>query len=33
LADPDIPADSRFFRKPLEAKVIIAEMRRMICDS
>jgi CheY-like chemotaxis protein len=30
LADIDLPADSRFFGKPLEAKVIIAQMRSMI---
>jgi len=30
LADLDIPADSRFFGKPLEAKVMIAQMRSMI---
>jgi CheY-like chemotaxis protein len=33
LADLDIPTDSRFFGKPLEAKVIIARMRSMICDA
>ncbi len=30
LANIDIPADSRFFGKPLEAKEMIAEMRNMI---
>ncbi|MGA7998155.1 MAG: response regulator [Bradyrhizobium sp.] len=30
LANIDIPADSRFFRKPLEAKEMIAEMQDMI---
>ena len=30
LADIDIPADSRFFGKPLEAKAMIAQMRSMI---
>ena len=30
LANIDIPADSRFFGKPLEAREIIAEMRDMI---
>ena len=30
LANIDIPADSRFFGKPLEAREIIAEMRNMI---
>src|ERR1700726_43380 len=29
-ANIDIPADSRFFGKPLEAKVMIAQMRSMI---
>jgi CheY-like chemotaxis protein len=29
-ANIDIPADSRFFGKPLEAKEMIAEMRNMI---
>jgi CheY-like chemotaxis protein len=29
-ASIDIPADSRFFGKPLEAKELIAEMRNMI---
>ena len=33
LADLDIPADSRFFGKPLEAKVMIAHMRSVICDA
>jgi CheY-like chemotaxis protein len=33
LADLNIPADSRFFGKPLEAKVMIARMRSMICDA
>jgi CheY-like chemotaxis protein len=31
LADLDIPLDSRFFGKPLEGKVMIAQMRSMIC--
>jgi CheY-like chemotaxis protein len=30
LANIDIPADSRFFRKPLEAKIMIAQMQSMI---
>ena len=30
LANIDIPADSRFFGKPLEAKKMIAEMQSMI---
>jgi CheY-like chemotaxis protein len=30
LPDIDIPADSRFFGKPLEAKAIIAEIQEMI---
>jgi CheY-like chemotaxis protein len=30
LPDIDIPADSRFFGKPLEAKEMIAEMQNMI---
>ena len=30
LANIDIPADSRFFGKPLDAKDLIAEMRSMI---
>jgi len=30
LANIDIPADSRFFGKPLEAREMIAEMRNMI---
>ena len=30
LANIDIPADSRFFGKPLEAKDLIAEMQSMI---
>ena len=30
LAKSDIPADSRFFGKPLEAKEMIAEMKEMI---
>jgi len=30
LADLDIPADSRFFCKPLEAKVVIAHMQSII---
>jgi CheY-like chemotaxis protein len=29
-ANTDIPAGSRFFGKPLEAKIMIAQMRRMI---
>jgi CheY-like chemotaxis protein len=33
LADLDIPSDSRFFGKPLEANVMIAQMRSMICDA
>jgi CheY-like chemotaxis protein len=33
LASNDIPADSRFFGKPLEAKEIIDEMRNMICHA
>ncbi len=32
-ADLDIPTNSRFFGKPLEAEVMIAQMRRMICDA
>src|SRR5256885_4198918 len=31
LPDLDIPLDSRFFGKPLEGKVMIAQMRSMIC--
>ena len=31
LPDLDIPHDSRFFGKPLEGKVMIAQMRSMIC--
>jgi CheY-like chemotaxis protein len=31
LADLELPADSRFFCKPLEAQVMIAQMRSMIC--
>src|SRR5437762_13654902 len=31
LASIDLPADSRFFGKPLEAKAMIAQMRSMIC--
>jgi CheY-like chemotaxis protein len=31
LTDLELPADSRFFGKPLEAKVMIAQMRSMIC--
>ena len=31
LANIDIPVGSRFFGKPLEAKVMIAQMRSMIC--
>src|SRR6195256_3252127 len=30
LADIDIPADSRFYGKPLEAKEMIAELQSMI---
>jgi CheY-like chemotaxis protein len=30
LANIDLPADSRFFRKPLVAKEMIAEMQNMI---
>jgi CheY-like chemotaxis protein len=30
MANIDIPADSRFFGKPLEAKEMIAEMQNMI---
>jgi CheY-like chemotaxis protein len=30
LAGPDIPANSRFFGKPLEAKLMIAQMQCMI---
>ena len=30
LAKSDIPADSRFFGKPLEAKEMIAEMQEML---
>ena len=30
LANSEIPADSRFFGKPLEAKEMIAEMQEMI---
>jgi hypothetical protein len=30
LADLDIPSDSRFFGKPLEAKVMIAQIQSMI---
>ena len=30
LANIDIPADSRFFGKPLEARELIAEMQNMI---
>jgi CheY-like chemotaxis protein len=33
LADLDIPLDSRFFGKPLEGKVMIAQMRSMICHA
>ena len=33
LADLNIPADSRFFGKPLEAKVMIAQMQSMIRDA
>src|SRR4051794_4768654 len=33
LPDLDIPLDSRFFGKPLEGKVMIAQMRSMICHS
>lgn len=31
LADLDLPADSRFYSKPLEPAVMIAQMRSMIC--
>ena len=31
LSDLELPAESRFFGKPLEAEVMIAQMRRMIC--
>ena len=31
LPDLDIPLDSRFFGKPLEGNVMIAQMRSMIC--
>src|SRR5215218_6714432 len=31
LPDIDIPLDSRFFGIPLEGKVMIAQMRSMIC--
>jgi CheY-like chemotaxis protein len=30
-ADLDLPADSRFYGKPLDAKIMIAQMRNMIC--
>jgi CheY-like chemotaxis protein len=30
LANIDIPADSRFFGKPLQAKVMIAQLQSMI---
>jgi hypothetical protein len=30
LANIDVPTDSRFFGKPLEAKKMIAEMQDMI---
>jgi CheY-like chemotaxis protein len=33
LANIDIPPDSRFFGKPLEAKVMIAQMQSMIGDA
>ena|SRR2546421_11605725 len=33
LPDLDIPLDSRFFGKPLEGNVMIAQMRSMICHS
>src|SRR4030088_2705384 len=33
LANIDIPADSRFFGKPLEARKMIAEMQSMIGDA
>jgi CheY-like chemotaxis protein len=33
LADIDLPADSLFFGKPLEAKVMIAQMHHMIDPS
>jgi CheY-like chemotaxis protein len=32
LPDLDIPADSCFFGKPLQAKVMIAQMQSMICN-
>src|SRR3982751_359144 len=32
-ADVDLPADSRFYGKPLDAKIMIAQMRNMICSS
>jgi CheY-like chemotaxis protein len=31
LVDLELPADSHFFGKPLEAKAMIAQMRSMIC--
>jgi CheY-like chemotaxis protein len=31
LPELDIPLESRFFGKPLEGKVMIAQMRSMIC--
>jgi len=33
VADLDLPADSRFFGKPLDARVMIAQMQSMICSS
>lgn len=30
LADIELPADSQFFGKPLEAEVVVAQMQRMI---
>jgi hypothetical protein len=30
LADLDLPADSRFYGKPLDSKVMIAQMQSMI---
>jgi CheY-like chemotaxis protein len=29
--DLDLPADSRFYGKPLDAEIMIAQMRSMIC--
>jgi CheY-like chemotaxis protein len=31
LTDLDLPSDSRFYGKPLEPAVMIAQMRSMIC--